>query len=632
MRFIITGLWIDYVSDRMSSKTEMLLAEAAQAHAAGRLRQAEDLARQALAGDPSSVGANLLLGVIAGKTGRTDSAFHHLQAVIDAQPDSLEALFWLSTLHRRNGNLPEALRFAEEAARVRPRDAFVQNNLGLCCLDSQRFEQAVACFQTALQMKPDSPPTIHNLGTALYLLGRSAEAARAFDRCLLLRPNASDSLLSLGQVMIDLTEPAQAEKCARRALALDPRSVEGHLLLASALDEQGVQGESEGHLQTAVSLDPESGKAHGLLALRYQASGRFEDANRHLQRSIELEPDQGFYYFAYAYNNKMGEADRPKIDRMEELAQEDRLPPREKAFLRYGLARSYERLGDYERALRNFDEANRLSRRIKFGDESFDRGRHSADIDRHIGSFDAETIGRLRSQGNPSDEPIVIVGMMRSGTTLAEQILSSHPEIGPAGEQRFWLAIRERIFKTGPSILPELATEYLKVLRKVAPGSIRITDKNPGNYEMVGAIHCALPNARFIHMRRNPVDTCLSIYVTPNRVRVPFAYDRENIVFAYREYQRLMEHWRTVIPSNRFLEVEYETLVADREGQTRRMLDFIGLEWNDAVLHHENNNRTVLTPSNWQVRQPIYTGSVDRWRKYEPWLGVFSELIPGQAG
>ena len=222
--------------------------------------------------------------------------------------------------------------------------------------------------------------------------------------------------------------------------------------------------------------------------------------------------------------------------------------------------------------------------------------------------------------------------MMRSGTTLVEQILSSHSQIGASGENRFWPLNRPALFGSSgrtlkPSDLPGFGRRYVEALRKVVPSDKHVTDKMPANYEMLGAIHVALPNARIIHMKRNPVDTCISIYATPNRVPIDYAYDRENIVFAYEQYLRLMEHWRTVLPANRFLEVNYEDIVQDRETQARKMLDLIGLDWDEALMHHEQNQRNVITPSLWQVRQPIYTSSVERWRRYEPWLGAFKKLM-----
>jgi tetratricopeptide (TPR) repeat protein len=465
------------------------------------------------------------------------------------------------------------------------------------------------------------------------LLGRDSEAAKAFDRALALNPRSSESFLSLGQVMISQTNPGAAAECARRALAINPNDAAGHLLLASALVEDSRPAEAELHMRRAIELDPQDAKGLALLGMRFQSLGRFEEANAQLEKSLKAEPRQGFAYFAFVHNNKVAEQDLPLVERMEELVSEGGLPPRELDFLYYGLGRALESLGDYERAIKYFDDANRLAYQIKFDDAEFDRARYAGNFDQIIDTFTRDCFDRNGREGDPSELPIVIVGMMRSGTTLAEQILSSHPDVGPAGEQRYWPQNWRRTLGASPSSIdaasiPRLASEYLNRLGHVSPGTKRVTDKMPANYEFLGAIHLALPNARIIHMKRNPVDTCISIYTTPNRVPVEFAYDRGNIVYAYEQYQRLMEHWRSTLPAERLLEVVYEDLVADRETVARRMLEFCGLEWDDACLHHERNERNVTTPSLWQVRQPIYSSSVERWKRYEPWLGAFAKLLP----
>jgi hypothetical protein len=222
--------------------------------------------------------------------------------------------------------------------------------------------------------------------------------------------------------------------------------------------------------------------------------------------------------------------------------------------------------------------------------------------------------------------------MMRSGTTLTEQILSSHPTVSAAGEQWFWpqrayqADDRARMeVKTSHAI--SLAREYCRTLRQVAPGSAHITDKLPGNYLHLGLLYLALPNAKVIHTRRNPLDTCLSIYFTPNPTAPDFAHAPDDIVFAYEQYLRLMVHWRNVLPSSWLHEIFYEDLVEDSEPIIRSMVDFCGLEWDDACLKHQENAKTVRTPSWWQVRQPMYKTSKGRWKKYEPWLGDFSKLL-----
>ena len=221
--------------------------------------------------------------------------------------------------------------------------------------------------------------------------------------------------------------------------------------------------------------------------------------------------------------------------------------------------------------------------------------------------------------------------MLRSGTSLTEQILSSHPEVGGAGEQLFWSRNWERTLRADGSFdlaaARGLGQEYLDHLHSLAPGAAAVTDKMPGNYMFLGLIHQALPDARIVHVRRSPIDTCVSIWATPNHMPQEGGNHKGNTVYVYRQYQRLMDHWRKVLPSERFFELDYERLVEDPEPVIRALLEFCGLEWNEACLRPQENKRAVVTPSAWQVRQPFYRTSVERWRKFEPWLGEFAELM-----
>ena len=238
---------------------------------------------------------------------------------------------------------------------------------------------------------------------------------------------------------------------------------------------------------------------------------------------------------------------------------------------------------------------------------------------------------RRAAFGADSELPVLIVGMPRSGTTLVEQILSSHPEIAGGGELTFWGDKANALAVAGVALSEEaaheLAAKYLALLRRIGPAAHRVTDKMPQNYMHLGLIHMVFPRARTIHCRRDPIDTCLSIYFTHFGLMKDYAFERRGIIFFYEQYLSLMAHWRRVLPPDRFLEVDYEALVADPEPVTRRIIDFCGLDWDDACLRSENNPRVVSTASMWQARQRIYQTSVERWRRYEPWLGEFGRLL-----
>jgi hypothetical protein len=242
--------------------------------------------------------------------------------------------------------------------------------------------------------------------------------------------------------------------------------------------------------------------------------------------------------------------------------------------------------------------------------------------------------------GVDDTRPVFILGLPRSGTTLAEQILSSHPAVAAGGELGFWGTYGAWALSPGadpfaPRAIQEMAERYQAELRRISPDALRVTNKNPFNFHFIGLIRLVFPRAFIIHCRRHAVDNCLSMYMSyfaaPDN---NFMGDREELVFYYHQYTRLMQHWREVLPPERFLELDYEAVVADPEAQTRRLVGFCDLEWNDACLRPERNRRAVSTASSWQVRQPVYRSSVERWRNYEPWLGPLASLLPAgeQAG
>jgi hypothetical protein len=260
----------------------------------------------------------------------------------------------------------------------------------------------------------------------------------------------------------------------------------------------------------------------------------------------------------------------------------------------------------------------------------FDRAGFAAMVDSNIARYTSDFMARNAALATHDSKPLFIVGMYRSGTTLVEQILSSHPDIAAGGELTVWTPTDMDVDAATGALDRDRAqaatAKYLTALNKIGPSAARVTDKLPFNFFRLGAIHALMPEARIIHCRRDPIDTCLSIYATLFNTRITFAARKDDLAFCYRQYLRLMEHWRSVLPSDIFIEVEYEQLVADREAQTRRLVAFSGLDWNDGCLNPERNERAIGTSSAWQARQPVYETSLQRWRRYEPWLGDLRQL------
>jgi hypothetical protein len=294
------------------------------------------------------------------------------------------------------------------------------------------------------------------------------------------------------------------------------------------------------------------------------------------------------------------------------------------------MGKYFDDLKNYEQAFHSYRLANELTKR--YG-AKFDKSQLSRHVDRTMSLYDREWLRVARIESTGSERAIFIVGMPRSGTTLAEQILASHPSVFGAGELRFWndAAAAYEPSTTGgttaASTIAALAMHYLRQLTDLSTDALRVVDKMPTNYANLGLIHAALPKARIIHMQRNPIDTCLSIYFQNFSISHAYANDLEDLAHYCAEYLRLMTHWRATLPEGTILDVSYDGLVEDQETWSRKMLEFAGLPWDPRCLDFHRTARTVLTPSKWQVRQKISKSSSGRWRNYESFVEPLRRLL-----
>jgi tetratricopeptide (TPR) repeat protein len=367
---------------------------------------------------------------------------------------------------------------------------------------------------------------------------------------------------------------------------------------AKLLVEQENPAAAEEPLRRAVDREPQNSDAHCLLGSVLMQLGRFTDAAAAYDLGLALNRRQIAAYYELAHVKKLSEVDRPLIAQLEWLLQENGLANEERADLHFALGKAYDDLGEYHSAIGHFDEGNRLTYRRT----SYDQSAHAAAVNRQVAMFTADFFSRNAALGCDVETPILIVGMPRSGTTLVEQMLSSHPEVAAGGELAFWgdWAPGLRISAAGNidrNWANQVASEYQALLAGISPTARRVTDKRPQNFHYIALIHAVFPRGRIIHCRRHPVDTCLSIYFQNFARRIDFAYDRTDLLAFYSQYQKLMAHWRSVLPADRFLEIQYEELVANREPWTRKMFEFCGLDWDDACLHSERNRRPVRTAS-----------------------------------
>jgi tetratricopeptide (TPR) repeat protein len=615
--------------------TSQLLNQASAANAAGRLQDARSLCEQILFIDPKNVQAILLLGILETRMGDFSSAVIHLKQVQSLDSGSVQAPLWLSSAHREMGMRNEALEAARRAASMTPDNPQTMAQLGLAYLELRALTEAEAAFRSAVRLAPSVPQIKVGLAQCLSLKGQFAESACFVEEAIGLLPNDPGILLGVGNQLLMQGLAHGAAKCARRALDVRSDFLPAIKLLTKALRELGDSEEAFQTLVGAIERTPLDSELHAILGSCRQSAGEIAEASASFEEALRLDPQQTARYFELVHSRKILPADRGLVEQMLAVAEATGLPQGQKSPLHYAIGKALDDLTEFEPAMEHYKIANQIEKRLKFKGAPFDRLRYAAANDRVMRVFSEESLKKNARHGSLDETPIFVVGMMRSGTTLVDQILSAHPDIGSVGEQSFWIDNwRETMDAEGQEIKPEallaVASRYLQLVRRLAPGTSKIVDKMPNNRNGIGVLSAAFPNAKFIHVKRHPVDTALSIFFTPNRTKVEFAHDRANIVFGYEEYLRVMAHWRMILPPSKMLEIDYESLIDDTEAQTRRLVEFCGVEWSDACLRPQDNARTVVTPSVWQVRQPIYRNSVARWVRYEPWLGEFRQLLAGR--
>ncbi len=539
---------------------------------------------------------------------------------------SAQAQLDLAARHETAGRLPEAITALQDAARLLPHDAVAQYNLGLTYLKANRLPEAVASLRQATELQPDFGRAHYNLGVALQGRGHETAAIQALRAAIALKTRVNEANSRLGDLLHARGDLIEAAGCYRRAA---DGSIAGRLNAAKALAAGEKYGEAATVLRRLLALEPGNAAARWNLGFILALQGSFDDAVAQLEQACALAPSAVGAFYNLVTAKRVTEADRPLIERAIEVLDSGKLYDVARMTAHYALGKAFDDLRDYAAAIHHFDAANQIKNNFSV----YDRDELAALVDTLIARCTPEYFAAHAALGAQDETPVLIVGMPRSGTTLVEQILSSHPLVAAGGEREFWSGRGPDWAHCGvdglvPAAIAGLADDYRAELARIAPDATRVTDKMPHNFMWIGLIHLVFPRARIIHCRRHPVDTCLSLYFTFFERKLSFASDRGNLVFEYRQYEKLMKHWRAVLPDDRFLDVDYEALVAERETWTRRLVEFCGLDWDDACLHHERNRGTVKTASLWQARQPIYRNSVARWRRYEPWLGELRELLP----
>ena len=601
--------------------------------AGGRLDDAVAGYRRALQLQPQLAEVHNNLGNALLQLRQDDAAAASYRRALEIKPDFAQAHSNLGNALRALGQPREALASYRRALEIEPNFAHAHNNLGNALLQLGQVDEAVKSYRRALEIKPDFADVLSNLGNALRDLGQLHEALASYRRALELRPELAEAYNNLGNVLLDLMQLDEAAASYRRALALWPDYAHAHTGLGMVLRQQGRTSEAEASCRKALAIEPDSAEVIAFLGEIRADRGEFAGAEELFRQALGVDPELPSAWAGIARYRRMSAGDASWLEATQRLAGKG-LPVRHEINLRYAMGKYFDDVQDYEQAFGSYRLANELTRR--FG-ARHDRQLLTRSVDRLTAAHDREWLRRSRLAAIRSERPVFIVGMPRTGTTLAEQILASHPAVFGAGELPFWNAAAAAHDSgtleaaAGMSTLDALAEEYLRQLADLSGDALRMVDKMPANYANLGLIHAALPGARIIHMQRNPIDTCLSIFFQNFSISHAYANDLEDLAHYYTEYRRVMQHWHTTLPPGTILDVSYEGLVTEQEVWSRKMLDFIGLPWDARCLDFHRTNRTVITPSNWQVRQQINRARTGRWRHYEKFVGPLRRLLPPAA-
>jgi tetratricopeptide (TPR) repeat protein len=554
----------------------------------------------------------------------------HYRQALQILPDSIKALNGIGIVLKETGRTNEAIAFFRQALALAPKQVETLSNLGSILADDEKTrEEGLVLLHRSIALDPDFFDGFYNLGKAYYDLSNYPKARDCFIEALNIHAKHLGALLLLAEVYRELEELHAAAKTLQRAIEVDPKSAETYTELAKLYVQMNYFNLAKVNLKKATALAPKSPNVLGAKGHALVEMGAMEAAQKAYSAAIALAPENIGLRNQIIYATKVKPDNEHFLKLLKFAEKIDSYPDQQKMLLHFALGKCYEDIGEYKTSFMHFMDGCKLKRQTF----TYDPQKNSQYVNHLIKTFNKRYIKRWSGSGSPLNTPIFVVGMPRSGTTLTEQIIASHPFVHGAGELKDLMSL---IHSTGTNSKSDVYNQtwanptkemfaalgyiYIEEIKARAPDSPRVTDKMPANFFNLGLIHLALPNAKIIHVKRNPLDTCISGFTKLFGNGQHHSYDLGESGQYYYDYARLMDHWRNVLPEGSFIEVQYEELVADTEGQARRLIEYCGLEWSSACLNFHQTKRTVRTASLAQVRRPIYQSSLERWRHYEEYL------------
>jgi len=604
---------------------------------AGKLEQLERLLSAVLAARPDHIPSLSMLGSLCANANRPDEAKACFERMIAVDPNSAEAYGSLAAIHSSRGEFDAAVACFERALGLAPHHPGIHYGFAATLQSLARNEEAIQHLKVALAVRPEHLESHFLLGNLLYATGKDREAARCYLKVLQLSPRHPETHNNLGNVLLRQGHAERAIDYYRTAIEINPVYADAYGNLGNALLELNRLEESIEQNRRALELKPERFGSYNNLGVALQALGRFDEAKRAFERALELSPNEAPIHLNLANMDRFKPRDRRLRGLRRLIAVVDTLDEDKQIAAHFAMGKALADLGQYDEAFQHLKSANALKRRTFVYDEP----QRLAMFDNIKLKFPPERFRIRREDVDGAWSPIFIVGMPRSGTTLMEQVLASHSKVFGAGELETFkeligeCAKQEGIPPAYPDLMDSLSPDgiarlgelYTQRVRGMAPDAARIVDKMPLNFVFVGLIHLALPQARFVHIRRDPLDTCMSCFSLLFTGSQPFAYDLAELGRYYRGYEAVMDHWHGVLPQGVMMDVQYEELVEDIEGVSRAVLEHCGLQWEDACRSFHDTRRTVRTASLMQVRRPLYRSSIGGWRRYAKHLIPLADAL-----
>ena len=593
----------------------------------GELEEAIASYEKALSLKPDYVEACYNKGITLQGQGKLGEAIASYEKALSLKPDHIEVYNNIGNALQDQGKLYEAIASYEKALSLKPDYAEAHNNMGVALKDQGKFDEAIAPLQKALSLKPDYAEAHNNMGVALQSLGKLEEAIASYEKALSLKPDYVDAYYNKGNALQNQSKFEEAIACYNKALSLKPDYAEAHDNMGATFHKLGELEEAIAYYQKALSLKPDYAEAHNNMGVALKDQGKLEEAILSYSKALLLKPD-----YAGALRNLSSlikyKHDDPQVAVVRELIQRSDLIEDDRCHLYFTYAKMNEDLGNLDVAFENYVAGGKLRQKLLSYDFKQDK-RNFDQIKNTAPKLKKLAVNELIEAAPRT--PIFILGMLRSGTTLVEQIISNHSQVHGAGELPF-LGLFGSSLSLGNQMINsdnilQIRNAYLGELVKVSSGAPFVTDKMPHNFQNIALISKALPEAKVIHVKRDPAATCWSNFKHYFSAKgIGYSYDLKDTVGFFKLYQDLMDFWDQQY-SDQIYHLDYDTLTVDQDFETRKLIEYLELGWEDACLYPQDNKRSVRTASQQQVRQKVYTGSSQAWRKFEPFLnGIFDGL------